>query len=339
MLPIVDDVDAPQRLWDLHGKSMQRYGVPSPRLRREVTDQEIWDAFILVMGTRIGIPTDADPGAAPPVPTGSTMQSVIAERIREFSKSQGVDLDRFDTDEIMNIQQYNLFPNMTLLVYPDLVQVLRARPGATPDDAFLDGFFFERHAPEDPAPRARPLDVTLAPGEADFGLVLNQDFALLQRVQRGLHQPGLTHLTLSSEECRVINFHRNLDRMLGAATFDAAPFPDPCEGSSTYSSFGPGEGVDESGDRREQEHQCRAERDVGSLLGPLPEDAEAVRRQQQTAEGLTAEERVDLAAERLRLALERERGRSVRCGHGGRIGAAPAGRGRLRSTPSRSCHR
>jgi hypothetical protein len=218
MLAIVDDVDAPQQLWDRHGKSMQRYGVPSPRLRHEVTDQEIWDAFILVMGTRIGIPTGADPGAAPHVPLNSSMQDVLAARVREFSKSQGVDLDRFDTDEIMNIQQYNLFPNMTLLVYPDLLQVLRARPGATPDDAFLDGFFFERHAPEDPAPRAKPLDVALAPEDADFGLVLNQDFALLQRVQRGLHQPGLTHLTLSSDECRVINFHRNLERTLGTVS-------------------------------------------------------------------------------------------------------------------------
>jgi phenylpropionate dioxygenase-like ring-hydroxylating dioxygenase large terminal subunit len=214
MLPIVDDVDAPQQLWEKHGKSVQRYGVPSPRLGAGVTDQEIWDAFILVMGTRIGIPTDADPGGAPAVPDGSTMQAVIAERIRAFAREQGLDLDRFDTDEIMNIQQYNVFPNMTLLVYPDLLQVLRARPGDTPDDARLDGFFFERRPAADRSPRAKPLDVALAPDDADFGLVLNQDFALLQRVQRGLHQPGLTHLTLSAEECRVVNFHRNLDRMV-----------------------------------------------------------------------------------------------------------------------------
>lgn len=30
-------------------------------------------------------------------------------------------------------------------------------------------------------------------------------------VQRGLRQPGLT---LSNEECRIINTHRNLDRYL-----------------------------------------------------------------------------------------------------------------------------
>ncbi len=78
MLAVVDDVDTPQRLWDRHGKSMQRYGVPSPRLGGGVTDQEVWDAFILVMGTRIGVPTDADPGPAPTVPEGSTLVAVIA---------------------------------------------------------------------------------------------------------------------------------------------------------------------------------------------------------------------------------------------------------------------
>jgi hypothetical protein len=216
MLAVVDDVDTPQRLWDRHGKSMQRYGVPSPRLGAGVTNQQVWDAFILVMGTRIGIPTDADPGPAPPVPAGSSLVAVIAERVRAFQVQHGVDLSGFNDDQVMNIQQYNLFPNMTLLVYADLVQVLRARPGATPDDALLDGFFFERHAADDRSPRMKPLDVTLAPGDADFGLVLNQDFALLQRAQRGLHQPGMTHLTLSGEECRIINFHRNLEQVVGA---------------------------------------------------------------------------------------------------------------------------
>ena len=32
--------------------------------------------------------------------------------------------------------------------------------------------------------------------------------------QTGLHQPGFTHLALSSEEARLINTHRNLERYL-----------------------------------------------------------------------------------------------------------------------------
>jgi hypothetical protein len=30
-------------------------------------------------------------------------------------------------------------------------------------------------------------------------------------LQRGMHQPGFTHLALSGEERRVINMHRNLE--------------------------------------------------------------------------------------------------------------------------------
>ena len=50
--------------------------------------------------------------------------------------------------------------------------------------------------------------------EAHPGLVLTQDISVLAGLQRGLRQPGLTHLTLSHEERRVINTHRNLERYL-----------------------------------------------------------------------------------------------------------------------------
>ena len=45
--------------------------------------------------------------------------------------------------------------------------------------------------------------------------VIAQDISVLQTAQRGLHQPGFTHMTLSSEECRILNMHRNLERHLG----------------------------------------------------------------------------------------------------------------------------
>ena len=51
--------------------------------------------------------------------------------------------------------------------------------------------------------------------EAHPGLVLTQDISVLPGLQRGMHQPGFTHLVLSTEERRVINLHRNLDRYLG----------------------------------------------------------------------------------------------------------------------------
>ena len=63
--------------------------------------------------------------------------------------------------------------------------------------------------------RARPADVTMEAETADVGGVFNQDIANLRRVQRGLHQPGFTHLTLSREEMRIESLHKNLERYLG----------------------------------------------------------------------------------------------------------------------------
>ena len=57
------------------------------------------------------------------------------------------------------MQQYNLFPNLTVLVFSDMLQVVRSRPGATPDDAYMDAFSFERVAPSDLRPRTKPIDV------------------------------------------------------------------------------------------------------------------------------------------------------------------------------------
>ena len=74
---------------------------------------------------------------------------------------------------------------------------------------------WERHPAGDPSPRTQPTDVLLPEGsELPVGLVLNQDVSNAKRSQRGLHQPGFTRITLSSEECRILNLHRNLERWL-----------------------------------------------------------------------------------------------------------------------------
>jgi phenylpropionate dioxygenase-like ring-hydroxylating dioxygenase large terminal subunit len=213
MLPMTDDVNSPQRLWGLHGKLEQPYGVPSPRLRAGADAQEVYDAFVTVMGTRIGKATTEPAGPVPVVPDGATLRDVLAAEVRATAAAAGVDLSARTTDQLMSMQQYNLFPNATIVAFPDLLQVVKARPGPTPDESVMDILVFERR-PEGAA-HAQPVDVTVAPGEVDFGLVINQDVDALQRIQRGIHQPGFTHLTLSGEECRIVNLHRNLERYLG----------------------------------------------------------------------------------------------------------------------------
>jgi hypothetical protein len=143
---------------------------------------------------------------------GQSVSDVIAERTREFASRRGVDLSWATTDHIMRLHQYNVFPNMSLLANADHMTVLAARPGPDPDHGELVMILWARMSPS--APRIKPADMRMTAGEAHPGLVLSQDIAVLAGLQRGLHQPGLTHLTLSGEERRVISMHRNLERYL-----------------------------------------------------------------------------------------------------------------------------
>ena len=213
MLASIDDVNAPQRIWDRHSASYQAYGVPSPRLGRNVDDQAVWDAFVITQGGRMG-PDYREPCAAPDVPGGQTLQDVIAQKIRDHQVSLGVDLSGYDTAQVTSLSQYNLFPNTTVLVSADLFTVMTARPGPSPDEAELAIINLNR-VPSAGAPPSVAVHVTVPLDQADFGFVLNQDLSVIRTMQTGLHQPGLTHLTLSSEECRIINMNRQLERYLG----------------------------------------------------------------------------------------------------------------------------
>ena len=135
---------------------------------------------------------------------------------RRAAAANGLDYSHFTLDQTLNMSQYNLFPNITVLVFSDMLNVVRSRPGATHLDAYMDAFTFERR-PAHASARSRPFEMELDPtGDLPLGIVLNQDLANFERSQRGMHQPGLTHLSVSpTEECRIVNMHVNLEEFLG----------------------------------------------------------------------------------------------------------------------------
>ncbi|BBU23708.1 aromatic ring-hydroxylating oxygenase subunit alpha [Mycobacterium xenopi] len=205
----MDDVYAPQVIWGHTGKSEQLYGVPSPDLKQTPSDAEVWDAYVDTQGALMGV---AEGTPLPPDQGAKSVADVIAERTRAFATERGVDLSWASTDQLMRLHQYNVFPNMTLLTNADHLTVMASRPGPDPDHGELVMMLWTRMPPG--APRSRPTDVRMTADEAAAGLVMTQDISVLAGVQRGLHQPGLTHLVLSTEERRVINMHRNLERYL-----------------------------------------------------------------------------------------------------------------------------
>ncbi|ULE33384.1 aromatic ring-hydroxylating oxygenase subunit alpha [Mycobacterium sp. IDR2000157661] len=206
----MDDVYAPQQIWGHTGKSEQLYGVPSPQLKQQLTDGEVWDAYVTTQGALMGVeegtpmPADREPGAS--------VADLIAARTRAFAASRGVDLEWADTERVMMLHQYNVFPNMTLLTNADHLTVMTSHPGTDPGRGELVMMLWMRMPPG--APRSKPVDVRVSAAEAHPGLVLTQDISILAGLQRGLSQPGFTHLTLSNEERRIVNMHRNLERYL-----------------------------------------------------------------------------------------------------------------------------
>lgn len=208
LLAAMDDVHAPQQLWGLHGVSHQQYAVPSPRIRN-ATSEVAWKGFTDTQGGRMGL----DVGAPmPEIPEGSTIADVVADLIRAHQADDGVDLSAYENSQITGMSQYNLFPNSTVLMSGDMMSMLIGRPGETPHDAMFTLMSFKRVAPGADHPKAQDHVI---PADTDLGLVIGQDIEILRMAQRGLRQPGLTHLAVGSEECRIINLHRNLEKWLG----------------------------------------------------------------------------------------------------------------------------
>ncbi len=229
----MDDVYAPQTIWGHTGKSEQIYGVASPQLKEGLTDADVWDAYVTTQGALMGV-AEGTPFPADQRENGQSVADVIAARTRAFAAGRGVDLNWASTDRVMRLHQYNVFPNMTLLANADHLTVMTSHPGSDPDHGELVMMLWSRMAPG--APRNRPVDVRMTANEADPGLVLSQDISVLAGLQRGMHQPGFTHLTLSNEERRVINMHRNLDRYLELPESDRITGGEPVDSTPTQNS-------------------------------------------------------------------------------------------------------
>ncbi|MEZ4333643.1 MAG: SRPBCC family protein [Myxococcota bacterium] len=217
MLAIADDVHTPITLYDKHSKFVQPYGVPSPRRRGSVSDQELWESFVRNLGHRMGIPfADAgEPGPHPPIPPGRTMRDVLVERIRAHLAGMGPLYAELDDHRVIDDFHYHLFPNAVLNVFAGWFGLIRARPGATPDACWLDMWNFDLRPEQAADAHPRPSLRTLSEEETRaLGPVLLQDLELLPRIQRGLHQPGLTHFQLTRSEARIGRMHEVLDRYL-----------------------------------------------------------------------------------------------------------------------------
>ena len=230
LMPISDDINTSYEVMGDHSRMIVPYGVPSMRLEH-VDPAEVYEAYI-ASSLEAGFKEKKAPGTerdAIRLPddlfdaernlVGDTnVRAHLIGRIRRRGARLGHDYSELIDDQMVDDWHYLVFPGMIFNLYAGGFLLFRLRPDASdPDHCWFDVYTFawpdeHRRAELKPVPH---IDADAA--THSFGLVLDQDFANLPGVQRGLHSDSLEHITVSAQEIRVVALHETIDRYIATA--------------------------------------------------------------------------------------------------------------------------
>lgn len=217
-LPFFADASSQYDVWPGHrhmNRMLNASGVPSPHVRHEISEQRALD-----IAARFGM---ARPGTR--VAPGGTARAALVEASRaRLEQGLGFDTRDFSDAEVQDVIQYSLFPNVVLFGGLGSPLFYRARPdGDDPESCLFEVMLLLPVAPGQPVPEPMPKRF-LEPHEkwsdvpelSFFGGVLDEDQAIMPRVQRGLRAARKRTVTLSVyQESRIRHFRKTLNEYLG----------------------------------------------------------------------------------------------------------------------------
>ena len=216
LMPRLDDVNTAFEVVGEHSRMIVPYGVPSMRLE-DIDPVRTYRAF--------GESASAHTPPTAPLPPelfdhegrlvgDLTVRSYLIEQTRRRGEAQGHDYSALTDAQMIDDWHYHLFPSLVFNTHAGGFYLFRIRPdGADPDSCLFD-LFILRWPDETTTPPERVAHVEADAATTSFGKVLDQDFANLPGVQRGLHHDRLGEVTLLTSEVRIAHLHRVLDRYL-----------------------------------------------------------------------------------------------------------------------------
>lgn len=229
-LPFFGDANSQYDVWPErrhYDRMLNASGVPSPHIRGELSSERI-----LEIAARFGM---VAPGTT--MPAGSTPRAVMVEASRERLEADlGIDTSPWSDAEIQDVIQYSLFPNAVLFAGLGSPLFYRARPdGDDPGSCLFEVMLLLPVAPGGAKPARAPRrwleeherwsDV---PELSFFGPVLDEDQAIMPRVQRGLRASRKARVSLGVyQESRLRHFRRTLDEYVPRPQSDADADADP----------------------------------------------------------------------------------------------------------------
>ena len=217
LMPMIDDVNTAFELLGPHSRMITPFGVPSMRLE-DVPDATVYQAFMRQSGSTVVNQDYRGEKGGSEVPEVSFEDQNVREYLIQHTREKGVtmghDYSGLDDDQMIDDWHYLIFPGLVFNTHAGAFLLFRVRPH--PDDPNRCLFDLWRYTwPDENQPTPEPApNVHLDEGEGSFGLVLDQDFANLPRVQKGLHSDHLDAITISAQEVRVAHVHTVVDQFL-----------------------------------------------------------------------------------------------------------------------------
>ncbi|MBL7500203.1 aromatic ring-hydroxylating dioxygenase subunit alpha [Frankia sp. CNm7] len=151
-------------------------------------------------------------------PEGVTARTLLQEATRDTLAGMGLDVSGLTLDQMTDNHGWLLFPNFFMTIRAGECHTVMARPHPSGDpNRCVWRVASYMYLPAELAEVAKvELTEVTEPGSHTYFEALQQDYQQMQRQQNGLRNNRLKHLALSREEIVVANFHRVLDRRLGA---------------------------------------------------------------------------------------------------------------------------
>ena len=210
---------------DLYPHGFSRMLVPIAVKTQRQDDQDTVNPSLQYMMAEASMKPEDFEGSARDV------RAAIAAAKRVRAKRIGLDYDRFTDGQLTDSWATGVFPNVQIGMHPEGAFLMRFMPHPKdPERFYYDTMTLVRPVddpdyavpgwmglPEgtDTSGDWRPDTEYVGVGEdANLGLVLSQDAALLPTVQAGIRSRGFAGAMLSEQEQRLRHFHVELNRYL-----------------------------------------------------------------------------------------------------------------------------
>jgi nitrite reductase/ring-hydroxylating ferredoxin subunit len=165
------------------------------------------------------------------------VRGAVPEQKRRIGAELGYDYSGLSDDQLTDIWQYDLFPNLFMTVRAEELWIFGPRPHPTdPDQCYFDKWTLQ--IPKEVAfDEARGYSLGIDPsmaretgserpdrevftredvieGRSSMTITVDQDIYYLNGMQAGMHSRGFDHAVLNEDEVRVQHFHDWVDEWL-----------------------------------------------------------------------------------------------------------------------------